>query len=429
MSLNNYESSFVSKIIAIPSVGGSPEPGMPYGKAPHDALITFLKEAEAEGFRTGIIDDKVGYAEYGDGDRMIGIVCHLDVVPEGKGWETPAFELTEKDGAMYGRGIIDDKGPACASYFAMKRLKDSGLFPSCRVRLILGSDEERTCDCVATYAAKGEIPSFAITPDAEFPVIFAEKGILQIKLSDKVKTGITATAGSAPNMVPCEAEIQYEGAVTRTSGKTAHASRPELGDNAIISLVNGLDDEVFDNSQMLRFIKDNIAGADAVSFTGCTITDDSGSVTYNPAILRIDDEGESLVIDIRYPVSASNDDIISHISNMALPYGIDITELNHMKPLYKDKNTSEIRILTEIWAENMHRFDGFKPEYKDKYSEPIAVGGGTYARHLPNTIAFGPQAPWAEDQCHQANEHLSVNDFEVCIDMISEYIKRLGSRS
>ena len=182
MDLDNYELSFLKELIAIRSVGSNPEPGCPYGINSRKALDFFLGKASEEGFITGVIDDKAGFVEFGEGSRMIGIVCHLDIVPEGTGWDTDPFTLTVKNNIMYGRGIVDDKGPACAAFFAMRRLKNEGIIPSSKVRLILGTDEERTCDCVETYASKGEIPDFAVTPDAQFPAIFAEKGILHIRI-------------------------------------------------------------------------------------------------------------------------------------------------------------------------------------------------------------------------------------------------------
>ena len=178
--LSQEEYAFLSKMISIESTGTSPfeDPQhgtLPYGEKPFEALRFLLDDAASCGMRTGIIDNRVGWCEFGpEGAELIGIVCHLDVVPAGDGWETSPFTLTEKDGILYGRGIVDDKGPACASYFAMKRLFTSGASLSKRVRLILGTDEERTCSCVETYAKKGEIPSFAITPDSRNILLYPQ---------------------------------------------------------------------------------------------------------------------------------------------------------------------------------------------------------------------------------------------------------------
>ena len=208
-NLSNEEFEFLKKIISINSTGSDtvddPKYGtLPYGLLPFSALKFFLDDASASGMRTGI--------EFGPLEAdLIGIVCHLDVVPAGDGWTTSPFELNLKDGILYGRGIVDDKGPACASYFAMKRLMASGFMPSKRIRLILGTDEERTCSCVETYAELGEIPSFAITPDAEFPVIYAEKGILHVKIVNSSPSVLKAIGGSAANMVPASCSCTIDG--------------------------------------------------------------------------------------------------------------------------------------------------------------------------------------------------------------------------
>lgn len=433
-SLSQQEFDFLRDLIAIDSTGSSPveDPAnglLPYGSRPFEALKFVLDNAAAAGMRTGIIDNRVGWCEFGpEGADLIGIVCHLDVVPAGDGWNTSPFELTLKDGVLYGRGIVDDKGPAVASYISMKRLMDSGYKSSKRIRLILGTDEERTCSCVETYAEKGEIPSFAITPDGEFPVIYAEKGILHIKIYSSEASTITANAGSAANMVPASASCTINGNEYSVKGKTAHASKPDLGINAIFELIKKLDSASADysSSPLLTYISKELMNFTSAEYTGCNITDESGSVTANPAILTCNVDGESLTVDIRCPVSYSMDAITSYMAMKAAPYGLDCEILSQMDPLYKAKDLPEISLLTDIWKDNMPSYTGFKPDYLNEFTDPIAIGGGTYARHMPNTIAFGIQTPWQEDQCHQANECRALKDFETDIKVLTEVIKGLS---
>ena len=433
-SLSQEEFSFLTKLIAIESTGSSPcednENGtLPYGAKPFEALKFVLDDAAASGMRTGIIDNRVGWCEFGPKDaELIGIVCHLDVVPAGDGWETDPFTLTEKDGVFFGRGIVDDKGPACAAYFAMKRLMAEGFQPSKRIRLILGTDEERTCSCVETYAAKGEIPVFAITPDGEYPVIYAEKGILQVKLLSDEPSKIVAKGGSAANMVPASCTCTIDGKEYTAAGKPAHASKPSLGVNALFEMIKKLDGSSVDYSAspVLSFISKELAFNDASYYTGCSVTDESGSVTANPSVLNCNESGESLVIDVRCPVSYSMTDIVSNLARLAAPFGLTVEVVNQMDPLYKPKDLPQIAVLTDIWKENMPSYSGYKPEYLSEFTEPIAIGGGTYARHMPNTIAFGIQTPWQEDQCHQANESRAIKDFETDIKVMSEAIRALG---
>ena len=431
--LSQEEFEFISKLISIESTGSvpyeDPKHGtLPYGQKPFEALKFFLDKASEAGMRTGIIDNRVGWCEIGpEKAELIGIVCHLDVVPSGDGWNTDPFTLTLKDGILYGRGIVDDKGPAAASFIALTRLIKSGYTFQKRVRLILGTDEERTCSCVETYAAKGEIPSFAITPDAEYPVIYAEKGIMNIKISSDLPSTVIASAGSAANMVPAAASCTIDGVTYNVKGKTAHASKPDLGINAIFELIKTLDKEGagYSSSPLLDFIAKEIVNKDSSEYTGCSATDESGRVTANPSILKCDPDGESLIIDIRCPVSYSMDAITSFMAMKAADYGLSCEVTNQMASVYKTKDQPEIAMLTNIWKENMPAYSGYKPEYLTRYTEPIAIGGGTYARHMPNTIAFGIQTPWKEDQCHQANESRALTDFSTDIKVLTETIMGL----
>ena len=434
-SLSEKEFSFLKELISIESTGSDPVVDgkygtLPYGAKAFSALKFFLDNAVKDGMRVGTIENRVGWCEIGpEKADLIGIVCHLDVVPSGDGWTTSPFELTLEDGILKGRGIVDDKGPAAASYIAMKRLLDSGFELSKRIRLILGTDEERTCSCVETYAAKGEIPSFSITPDAEFPVIYAEKGIMHIKIYDDAPSKITALAGSAANMVPAKSSCVINGNEYVANGKTAHASKPDLGVNAIFEMIKLLDkaEEDYSSSPLLSFIANELTSKTAAEYTGCDIKDESGMVTANPAVLKCGADGESLVIDIRCPVSYSMDSINSFITMKAANYGLSVEITNQMASLYKAKDLPEISVLTDIWKENMPSYTGFRPEYLEKYTEPIAIGGGTYARHMPNTIAFGIQTPWQEDQCHQANESRALKDFETDIKVMTKAIKALSA--
>ena len=272
--------------------------------------------------------------------------------------------------------------------------------------MILGTDEEVSCDCVETYSRKEETPIFAITPDAEFPVVFAEKGIMQIRIFDKTKyMNLTISGGQAVNAVPDSINILFENEKATLKGKTAHASKPQLGDNAISKVPEYLEIKgaSIDSMPLIAFIKKYCSSNDPVPLTGCKTIDCSGKTTFNPGVIQVDDNIAQLDIDIRYPISASYDSIVSNIDSIAKHYSLAFEVINHMPPICQDKESTYVQKLTKIWIQNMSKLEGFKNEYLERYSMPIAIGGGTYARHIPNTIAFGMQAPWQEDQCHQAN--------------------------
>lgn len=429
MELTPYMKEFLTNLIAIPSTGGDPEEGAPYGKKPREALDFFLKEAQKAGFRTGVTGDRAGWVEFGTGDRLIGIICHVDVVPAGDGWHSDPFTLTftesEYGKIMTGRGIVDDKGPAAASFFAMKELLEEGKVPGdYRVRLILGTDEERGCSCIEYYAGHEEIPDFAITPDSEFPAIYCEKGILQVKLNGKGIEGFTADGGSAPNMVPAAAKCKVGQDEIIVTGKCAHASRPEQGINAISLLGDAIESFGYDLSDypVMKFVKD----FDKSAFTGCGYEDESGALTANIGMLNADENGSSLVIDFRVPFTYSFEDLLRNLKDKASGYGLEVETLCSMEHIYMDKNSPSILKLTEIWKKHIDKFTGFKEEYREEYTDAIAVGGGTYARHIPNTVAFGVQTPWAEDQCHQANESIPVSDFIEWVEVLKEFITTIS---
>lgn len=170
------------EIIKIKSTEGEPKPGMPYGEGPGKALEKALMIADSLGFKTKNVDGYVGYAEYGEGDEMVGVLGHLDVVPEGDGWDYPPYGAEIHDGKIYGRGATDDKGPIMASLYALKAIKDSGLKLSKRVRILFGTNEETGSKEIEYYLKHDEAPTIGFTPDANYPVIYAEKGITMFEV-------------------------------------------------------------------------------------------------------------------------------------------------------------------------------------------------------------------------------------------------------
>ena len=425
MKLNEQHIDFMSSIISIRSVGSEPAPGAPYGLKNREVLTKFLDHAKETGFQTNVFNDKVGYIDYGSGDKTVAVVCHLDVVPEGDGWETDPFKLTLKDDCFYGRGIVDDKGPALATFFALCNIKSRGLDLGCRVRLILGTDEERTCDCMHEYVTNPDtiIPTCGFTPDAEFPAIFAEKGIMQATFSiAKGVSGVSVSGGSAANMVPALCSGTVDGQSYTSVGKPAHASKPELGINAITTFVS----EHYVACEVFDFIKYYFCEDRVKELTSCDLTDISGALTSNVGIISVDESAQSVTVDFRYPATFPSDKLIASLNAAASRFGLTCDcEKHHMKPIVFPQDSALITAVMESWNKNRSRFTGYKPEH-DAFDSAIAIGGGTYARHVPNIVAFGPQTPWNEDQCHQANEHMSVNDFEVLVDVIEESIIKLS---
>lgn len=251
----------LAALVRIPSVEGVPEEHAPFGREPARALHETLALCEKLGFRTGNMDDRVGWCEYGEGEEMVAVLGHLDVVPAGDGWtETEPFSGEIKNGRIYGRGTMDDKGPMVAAIYALAALKDAGFAPSKRIRLLFGTNEETGCGDMSWYVSHGgELPVYGFTPDGEYPIINGEKGILNGTYSRKLhQTGdyrlTKFEGGAASNISPAYAAAELkcpadaaskisadkvtvtpiEGGIrVEAEGVAVHGSTPEQGENAI----------------------------------------------------------------------------------------------------------------------------------------------------------------------------------------------------
>ena len=199
--------------ISVPSVQGpAAGPGAPFGAENRRMLDMALADGRRFGFETRDIDGYAGDISLGEGEETLGMLCHLDVVPAGDGWDTDPWTATEKDGKLYGRGCMDDKGPAVCALFAMRAVKEAGIPLKHGVRLILGCDEETGMSDMRYYASKMKMPDYGFSPDAEFPVINIEKGGVHMRIAKAVANDEGAAlpvyslyAGERPNVVPAEA--------------------------------------------------------------------------------------------------------------------------------------------------------------------------------------------------------------------------------
>jgi len=271
--MQNEMVTSMQDILKFPSLEGEKDGDMPFGKDVHDCLIYTLGLADKLGFRTKNVDNYAGYAEIGQGEEMVGILVHLDVVPEGEGWDFDPYGGIIDDGKIYGRGTLDDKGPAIATLYAMKAILDSGETLNRRVRIIFGLNEETGWAGINYYLQHEETPTLAFTPDADFPACHGEKGITVFELTKDFKEllndggveVISITGGNAPNMVPDWAEAKIiesypidsmlkaymtdrggnlslekkDGITTiHSKGISAHGSTPEAGENAISYLMD-----------------------------------------------------------------------------------------------------------------------------------------------------------------------------------------------
>jgi len=463
--VQNLKEEIIQKtqeLIQIPSVYTvSNNPKYPFGKHVNDALEYMLNLGRNLGFRTKNIDGYCGYIEFGEGDELVGIIGHLDVVPEGSNWTYPPFSGTISDDKIYGRGAIDDKGPVISSLYALKIVKDNYKIKK-RVRLILGLNEERDWKCINYYKTHEEIPTIGFSPDANFPCIYAEKSILTCYLkmdyTDLLDSSIVIkeidTNDNAINVVPkicsitlkinqnkllmCDfisnlkqiiSKYEFEIDIYKISeeeikitshGIQAHSAHPELGSNAISALIVVLND-IFKFYDILTDIFDFFAKYINTDYygknLGINFEDESGKLTLNVGDFKLENNIFAIGMNIRVPV---NTDIINigntffkHTSSYS---NVDFDTTNYMPSLYIPKDNYLVKTLCDIYNSET-----------SSNEEPLAIGGATYARAFDNFVSFGPNLPGHKDMCHQTDEFISIDTLILSCKIYTKAIMALSS--
>lgn len=404
----------ISQILKFDSSLSEPQEGAPFGLGAKQSLDYFLSLANFMGFETVNYDGYAGEVIFGKGEEF-AVLAHLDVVPAGKGWTHDPFggEIDEENARIWGRGAMDDKGPAIIALYAMKYLKDSGKKPKKKIKLIVGCNEECGWQCIDYYKAHAHMPEIGISPDANFPVIYAEKGIFQVKLNFKADGDFsTLHGGERPNMVCdyCEVasyenkeklaklNLTYKDGKVISKGKSAHGSTPDEGVNAIPPVLKylGLDeicDELFGSAYGLK-----------------NLADESGKLTFSPNVICGENGGFSVVCDVRYPATMSRLCVIEALQKAKVDYEI----LHEQAPLYNDKDSKLIKTLSEVYN-----------TVTGKNLKPVAIGGGTYARALKFGAAFGPEEDGEENTIHQANEYITFEKIEKCYKIYALALEKL----
>jgi predicted dipeptidase len=421
--------------LRIPSIREKKTNSGPFGSPIDKALRHALDCAERLGFRTCYGDGYYGYAEIGEGRELIGILCHIDVVPAGDDnqWEYPPFEGIEKDNCIWGRGALDDKGPLFAVMYAMKGLTEKYQHLGKRIRLIIGTDEENSWECVEKYKANEEMPNWGFSPDAEFPVVYSEKGMLQLEVtSHQGNKNFRLLGGTVPNSVPekckyygpdlTELEINVisqkmsyliEDSAIAVFGKAAHSSVNWQGKNAITMMCTALNPLIYD--PIVNFVAEKIGNDPYGRNLFRNIKDlDFGLITINPGVIIIDENNGSLKIDIRYPININSDEIIHIISSAAVPYGLDVTVKKNMDPLYVSKSDEIVAKL----------YDAYTEITGDK-SMPIIAGGSTYAKAFKRFVSFGPLFPGEQDLAHSKDERVSKDALKQSIRIYYRALEKL----
>lgn len=450
----------LQELISIKSVVEETGGEKPFGEGVHKAFSYMMDKGRAEGFAATNVDNYGGHLELpGSGDGVMGIVGHLDVVPEGSGWEDDPYSGVIKDGKLYGRGTIDDKGPVIASFYAMKAVKESGAPLKDTVRLILGLDEETDWKGMNYYLSKTAPPDYGFTPDGDFPAIHGEMGILVFDIAKKLAAASSkglelrsVKGGNAANMVPDYAravvrdtsgqgydrirekvadfreekqvKINCKGAgksfEITAEGVSSHGAKPEQGVNAISILMDFLGRLDFvneDAGDFVDFYNKHIGYELDGQSLGCGFADEpSGKLVLNTGVIQMDSEAASLTINVRYPVTSSADAVYDSIMPTLDRYDLGLVKGKHEEPIYIPADDPMIVTLMDI----------YRKQTGDEGSQPLVIGGGTYARAMNNVVAFGARFPGEPELGHQKNEYISIDSLMKMTRIYAEAIYRLA---
>ncbi len=394
----------MTRLVRVPSVQGDPLPDAPFGPGPRKALDMALTIAREMDLDTEDLDHKIGYACVGGrGERYLATICHVDVVPVSAGWNTDPWTLTERDGYLLGRGIHDDKGPAVITLYALKYLKEHGGKLRYPVRALLGANEETGMEDVRHYNSCEPAPLFCFSPDAGFPLINGEKGIVhgRIRSAAKLERIVEIKGGVAYNAVPDKAEAWVQAPfaeaakgldVEETRPGVWHITAHGIGGHAAhpagtVSAIGILEDYLIGHhlvseaeEEFLRFAvkiphapDGSLIGAAADDGLFSPLTVISGKIyTENDRIVQ--------TLDFRFPTNTSPEKIREALCETAK--GAALIELDQgAMPFYKNPASPEIKACLEA----------FREVTGNEKAKPYTIGGGTYARHFPNAVAFGPE--------------------------------------
>ena len=424
----------------------------PFGSGPREALDLILSFGKRDGYKTKLVENKAGHIEVGEGEELFGILGHVDVVPVVEAdWTSHPFKPEIRDGKIFARGSLDDKGPTMAAYYAVKLLDKLGVKWNKRVRVIVGSDEETGFRCVEAYFKHEEQPASGFTPDAMFPLVYAEKAraTFDHKLKFVLEDGnynyklVKFNGGQVLNMVIASAKAELVGEVSdikekfenflaqekldgevtvedtiklTLKGKAAHGSTPQYGINGATKLAEFLSTLGLDNNgkNFVNYIVEKLANDPFGEKLGIDYSDNEmGEATYNYGILEYDLERKIGVVstDCRHPKKF---DLVDRLNGINVD-NIDIEVTSTKEAHYVPKDDELVTTLMDVYRKHTG----------DTKNDAFVLGGGTYARCLKKGVAFGLLFPDKEDTMHQANEYLEVEDLLLATAIYAEGIYKL----
>lgn len=432
--------------IKIPSLKEDAQPGAPFGPALRTMLDRTLKDCQALGFEVKDYDGYAGDAKMGTGsdEDALGILAHVDVVPVGDGWTREPFGAQLEGDILYGRGTNDDKGPLAAALYAMVAVKQAGIPLKRKVTLIFGCDEESGMEDMKHYKKVATMPRTGFSPDASYPIINLEKGMVGLELkADVPEDGLRVlelNVGERRNVIPGKAsalvagdegfiqkvaeiskqqgwpvEARMENGAVRilATGINGHAAYPETARNAIGQLLITL--KALGATGPLAILADAI-GIDSYGVgLGIGSQDKaSGPLTCNLGIIRIKEGKLFATLDIRYPLMVAGERIRDVVA-ARLP-GIAVSQESFKLPHYVPESSELVQGLLEAYHQVTGREKG-----------TLSTGGGTYARMLEEGVAFGASFPEDPDVAHQADEHVSIDKLMQSMHIFAHAIINLAA--
>ena len=441
----------IRALVRVNSVKGEACPGAPFGSGPTAALDAALALARREGFAARNVDGYVGVVDLNDAPTELGILAHLDVMPQGTGWTYPPFDVTEHEGKLYGRGTADDKGPAVAALYAMMAVKAIRPELHKNVRLILGTDEESGSADIAYYFAREAPPPHVFSPDGDFPVINIEKGrfapvfrgrwlrqkegarVLSIvggQRHNAVPQQARATiAGLSPaKLAPVIRQVERDTGVEFQLGRTpagltlyalgtgAHGAQPEKGNNALTALLSVLAALPLADSPSAQMIRGLAAlfphGDTQGKALGLACADEtSGPLTLNFSVLDLNQTGFSAQFDCRFPLCAKEEELLSRLSDAISPLGAEVADPGLVPPHCVPEDDPFVQTLLGVY----HDYTGLP-------ARCLAIGGGTYVHDIPGGVAFGCAMPGVDNRMHEPDEFAILDDLVLSAKMFAQVI-------
>ncbi|MGX7025009.1 Sapep family Mn(2+)-dependent dipeptidase [Vagococcus hydrophili] len=414
----------LTKIMKINSVKGEATEIAPFGNGPKKALLATLDLAEELGFKTKMVDNAVGYAQLGeDNEEYIGIIGHLDVVHEGTNWDYPPFDLTLNNDCFYGRGVLDNKGPILANLYALYVLKELNFPFTKTIRIMFGTDEESGSADIPMYLAHEKPPMYGYTPDCKYPAVYGERGVLCIKLvtqiTDNSLNSLTSFNGNFDrSAVPDSLSFSISQNDYALTGKRAPSNAPDLGENVITLFAQKMVQENLVSGEFfeyLTWLSNSFHEKHDGSGLGIDFFDaESGKLSLTPVNLEFQKDTIILEFSTRYPVSITKDQIIEQLQKV-LPLETNLSITREMSSTKFDPHHPMIQKMTKVY-EALTGLDG----------TPVTTTGATYARSMPNIIAFGPSFPGQKGIAHNKNEYMDKVDLMKNLEIYTYLLAELG---